>query len=94
MKQDVRKTIGIGKKQYEQKYSQVDILEQRKVRRVTIDVLKFIPFSFFIIIPGLEFFLPAYLLVFPNSKPSQFISEENQIKKQQEIEERRNNAAL
>lgn len=35
-----------------------------------MDVIKFIPFSFFIIIPGAEILLPPYLMVFPNSIPS------------------------
>lgn len=35
---------------------------------------KFIPFSIFIIIPGLELLLPAWLVIFPNAIPSQFKS--------------------
>jgi hypothetical protein len=34
-----------------------------------------IPFSFFIIVPGGEALLPAYLKIFPNSLPSQFVSD-------------------
>lgn len=29
-----------------------------------------IPFSFFIVVPGAEALLPAYLKIFPNSLPS------------------------
>ena len=52
-----------------------------------------IPFSVFLIIPGLEILLPPYLLIFPNAKPSQFMSEEAKNKKFQQISERRDKAA-
>jgi LETM1 and EF-hand domain-containing protein 1 len=55
--------------------------------------MKFIPFSFFLIIPGLEFLLPAWLIIFPNSVPSQFQSEERQIKLLKEAEEQRDVSA-
>lgn len=51
------------------------------MRQVKIDVIKFIPFSFFILIPGAELLLPPFLMVFPNSIPSQFMSEEARAKK-------------
>lgn len=38
-----------------------------------------IPFSFFLLIPGAELLLPLWLSVFPNSLPSQFISETDRI---------------
>jgi LETM1 and EF-hand domain-containing protein 1 len=38
--------------------------------RVQKDYKKFIPFSFFIIMPGGEALLPAWLMVFPDSIPS------------------------
>jgi LETM1 and EF-hand domain-containing protein 1 len=40
-----------------------------------------IPFSFFIVVPGAELLLPAYLKIFPNSLPSQFVSEDDKQKK-------------
>ena len=40
-----------------------------------------IPFSAFIIVPGGEILLPAYLKIFPNSRPSQFVSEADRKKK-------------
>jgi LETM1 and EF-hand domain-containing protein 1 len=45
------------------------------------DFIKFIPFSVFILIPGLELLLPAWVMIFPNSVPSQFMSNSNRVKK-------------
>ena len=58
-----------------------------------IDVIKFIPFSFFILIPGAEILLPPFLMVFPNSVPSQFMTQEKRSEKFLEIKERRIKAA-
>lgn len=44
-----------------------------------------IPFSFFILIPGGELLLPAYLKIFPNSLPSQFVSKADRKKKFHEL---------
>ena len=44
------------------------------MRTVTQDMLKMIPFSAFLIIPGAELLLPVYLNIFPNAMPSQFVS--------------------
>lgn len=58
-----------------------------------MDVIKFIPFSFFIVVPMAELLLPPYLMVFPNSIPSQFLSSEAKNKKFMEIKEKREIAA-
>ena len=44
--------------------------ELAEMRRIRSDLLKFIPYSFFIVVPLSEFFLPLYLYLFPNSIPS------------------------
>jgi len=44
-------------------------------------MIKFIPFSFFLVVPLSEFILPAYLIVFPNSIPSQFLGDDKKTKK-------------
>jgi LETM1 and EF-hand domain-containing protein 1, mitochondrial len=46
------------------------------LKSIKKDYIKFIPFSAFIVIPGAELLLPPFLLVFPNSVPSQFLSKE------------------
>jgi LETM1 and EF-hand domain-containing protein 1 len=45
------------------------------------------------LIPGAEILLPPFLVIFPNSIPSQFMSEEARDKKFQEIKEKRMSAA-
>lgn len=62
------------------KYSVVSYGEATRQRHVKRDVLKMIPFSFFLIVPGAELALPAYLKIFPNSLPSQFESDQNRQK--------------
>jgi LETM1 and EF-hand domain-containing protein 1 len=57
------------------------------------DFLKFIPFSFFLIVPGMELLLPAWLMVFPNSKPSQWSSEAEQQAKFVETKAKKHAAA-
>eukprot|EP01043_Picozoa_sp_COSAG02_P032944 COSAG02_NODE_2223_length_9455_cov_5.513675_1_plen_725_part_00 len=49
--------------------------ERSLLQRVITDLLRLIPFSFFIIIPAMEIFLPAALWLFPNMMPSTFKSE-------------------
>ncbi|KAJ1960776.1 LETM1 domain-containing protein ylh47 [Dispira parvispora] len=46
--------------------------EQRQLSRTSKDLLRLIPFSFFIIIPFMELFLPVALWLFPNMLPSTF----------------------
>ena len=47
--------------------------EKKENFRIVYDLLKFIPFSLFLIIPGAEILLPLYLAFFPNSIPTWFI---------------------
>ena len=57
------------------KGSQISYRERRQLKRTTLDVLRMIPFVFFIIVPFLEFLLPVALLIFPNMLPSAFRTE-------------------
>ena len=90
---DVMFKVGFWKNMSTNKYTKVDVIGRQKARQVQTDVIKFVPFSIFIIIPGLELLLPAFLFVFPNSIPSQFLSDEAREKKFREISERREDAA-
>ena len=72
---DTKFMYGYRKDHLTAKYSKEDVLEKQKLRQVQLDVMKFIPFSLFIIVPGLELLLPPFLVIFPNSVPSQFMSE-------------------
>jgi hypothetical protein len=67
---DGKWVIGVKKERFSSKYGEVSYKKMQKTQRVRKDYIKFIPFSFFIILPGGEALLPAWLLVFPNSIPS------------------------
>jgi LETM1 and EF-hand domain-containing protein 1 len=56
------------------------IKEIHKMTNTKIDLLKMIPFSFFIIIPGAELTLPLCLYLFPNMIPLTFISKTKEEK--------------
>jgi LETM1 and EF-hand domain-containing protein 1 len=53
-----------------------------------------IPFSFFILVPGAEALLPAYLKIFPNSLPSQFVSESDRQKTFEKLKRQQDEAAV
>ena len=70
LKNDVKYAIGFNYKRAGHKYSKDKPLDKAKLIQVKTDVIKFVPFSFFILIPGAEILLPPFLVVFPNSVPS------------------------
>lgn len=77
---DFKFYVRFWKRRYETKYDNESYSEDIKLKQVKSDFIKFIPFSLFIIIPGAELLLPAWLVVFPNSIPSQFLSDEARYK--------------
>lgn len=81
VKNDVVFLFGVQRKTIGATYAKDDYFERRKVRQVKTDVIKFIPFSLFLIIPGGELFIPPYLMIFPNSMPSQFMDSAQRNKK-------------
>lgn len=93
VKNDVLFLIGFQRRMVGTKYTKDDYFERRKVRQVKRDVIKFIPFSLFLIIPGGELFIPPYLMIFPNSMPSQFMDSGQRNKKFKEIKQKRDEAA-
>jgi LETM1 and EF-hand domain-containing protein 1 len=44
-----------------------------EVYRTKKDLMKFVPFSFFLLVPFAELLLPPYLFFFPNSLPTTYI---------------------
>ena len=54
------------------------LYEMKKRRVIVKDQLKFIPYSFFMVVPLAELGLPFYMALFPNSVPQQFLFE-NQV---------------
>ena len=62
--------------------------ELREQYRILYDTFKFLPFSFFLIMPGAELFLPLYLLLFPNSIPTWYIFDQTWDTYIEKLEER------
>lgn len=60
----------ISQKVNQDRFDDVSSLQKRRERNTVEDILKMIPFSFFLLIPGGELFLPIWLNIFPNSLPS------------------------
>ena len=92
---DFKFYMNVKKKLYLQKYHRPSYKVKVKLDKVKKDFIKFIPFSFFIVVPFAEFLLPAWLIIFPNSIPSQFlnISEEEKNKQlKMKVTETRNMA--
>ena len=59
--------------------------ERKQLQRTVTDLIRLVPFSFFIIIPFMEFLLPFALKLFPNMLPSTFkdsYNKEEEMKKQ------------
>ena len=92
-KNDIQESVSDTKDLHYAKYKKVTYSHSRKMQNITRDVIKFIPFSIFIIIPGLELLLPAWLVIFPNAIPSQFQSSSARQKKLEQLIENRNYAA-
>lgn len=93
LKDDIKEGVAETKEFHYTKYRKPTYTQTKKIQKITRDVIKFIPFSFFIIIPGLELLLPAWLMIFPNSIPSQFQSIAARQKKIDDLLVKRNQAA-
>ncbi|MBW0478942.1 hypothetical protein O181_018657 [Austropuccinia psidii MF-1] len=59
--------------------------ERRQLKRTTIDLLRLIPFSVFIIVPFMELLLPIALRLFPNMLPSTFQDESKELEKKRKL---------
>ena len=70
-----------------------NIKEIHKMTNTKIDLLKMIPFSFFIIVPGAELTLPLCLYLFPNMIPTTFVSKTKEEKKIVHLLDARNSYA-
>uniref|UniRef100_A0A7S1TCZ3 Mitochondrial proton/calcium exchanger protein n=1 Tax=Compsopogon caeruleus TaxID=31354 RepID=A0A7S1TCZ3_9RHOD len=77
---DVRVSYGILKRILKGK------LISRRERNILVstgaDLARMVPFSFFIVVPFMEFALPFALMMFPNMLPSQF---QDQMKKEEDL---------
>lgn len=57
---------------YRVRCSSLTRLASPQLKRTTQDLLRLIPFSFFLIVPFMELLLPVALKLFPNMLPSTF----------------------
>lgn len=78
--EDMKIYFRYQKRKIDYKYDRTTYKQDIKIRQVKSDFIKFIPFSFFMIVPGAELVLPVWLVIFPNSIPSQFLSDDDQRK--------------
>jgi len=58
--------------------------ERTQLKRTSLDCLRIVPFSLFIIIPALELLLPVALFLFPNMLPSTFEKKSQAEKKRKQ----------
>lgn len=72
--EDMKIYFRYHKRKMDYKYDRTTYKQDIKMRQVKSDFMKFIPFSIFMVVPGAELLLPAWLVIFPNSIPSQFLS--------------------
>lgn len=86
---DVKLYFHIKMKPYEDR----TIIELRATRRIFNDMIKFVPFSIFAIVPFLELCLPVYLVMFPNAMPNQFLFESAMGEKVHRMNENHNSGA-
>lgn len=68
------------------------VYELRERRRISKDLVKFVPYSIFMSVPFLEVFLPVYMVLFPNSMPTQFMFESQVGKKTADLVEAQEDA--
>merc|ERR1719295_1769987 len=59
--------------------------ERRQLRRVALDILRFVPMLIIVLIPALELALPAILYLFPNILPSRFQTEHMKLEKRKKV---------
>lgn len=64
------------------------LFEMRERRRITKDLIKFMPYAVLIIVPGGELLFPPYFLLFPNSTPTQFMTVANLGERTKHLTER------
>jgi hypothetical protein len=69
-KNDLKYYISLKVPRKNYRYETHNYSQDVKIKQVKKDFMKFIPFSVFILIPGLELLLPAWLMIFPKSIPS------------------------
>jgi LETM1 and EF-hand domain-containing protein 1 len=67
-------------------------MEYTDRQRIKMDLFKFIPYAFFIIVPGAELLVPPYILLFPNASPTPFMDEQKIAARLKKAEDRQKEA--
>ena len=62
--------------------------ELHEIRRIKKEILKLVPFTFFIVVPFAELILPAYILLFPNAYPTHFFTPHQKKEKVKKLEKK------
>lgn len=84
-KEDLTYSIKTTKDTTFKEYGTYSFESRVRIRQTWSDLFKFVPFSIFILIPGLELLLPAWLVIFPNAIPSQFQSDSSKEQKLEKL---------
>lgn len=66
------KSIFSGNLLYNERYTAFELRERRRISK---DIVKFIPFFAMLLIPGGEILIPVYVAILPNATPNQLLSE-------------------
>jgi len=69
--------------------SQLNVMDLRRKRLIKHDLVKLIPFTFFLVVPLSEFLLPPYLLFFPNAIPQRYVKFFLETRKKDFLEKKR-----
>ena len=71
---------------------QFTAFELKNIRSINQNLVKLVPFAFFIVIPLAELFLPFYLVFFPNATPKAFMTPSQITSKQTSLLEKQKEA--
>ena len=92
-KDDLKFSYSKTKEVRDTRYKKLSYGNMSRIRQIRRDFIKIVPFTFFMVVPFLELLLPAWLIIFPNAIPSQFIKDEKREAMFKEQLERRDDAA-
>lgn len=81
----VRLQLYYASKQGFDSYTPTEYIDRQRIK---MDLFKFIPYAFFIVVPGAELLIPPYFLFFPNASPTPFMNEQKVAARLKKAEDR------
>lgn len=81
----VRLNLYYATKQGFDSYTPTEYMDRQRIK---MDLFKFIPYAFFIVVPGAELLIPPYFLFFPNASPTPFMNEQKVAARLKKAEDR------